>query len=186
MLQVTLALVDALRNGRAVRHGFLEMDHPASVVRVWTGWGAASWQGHDWLGVGALGSIGEIADTKETVAHDLSLGISGIDPAMITLRDGQLRGRPMTLWVRWLDQATGAWFTDSAILFQGVMDTVTSQEQGGKASMALVCRSPLFNWSEAPHVYYSNEEQQLLHPGDTGFDRMADIPTKTLAGWELT
>lgn len=186
MIQVTVALQQALRNGTATRHAFVELDHPLDVVRLWTGTGTMTWNGNDWLGVGALGAVGEVSDTKDVQAHDLSLQISGVNPMTVTLADGQVRGRSMTMWSRWLDNATGAWFPDSAILFGGMMDTVTTAESGGQAIMTLVCRSPLFNWSDSPKVYYSNEEWQALYPGDTGFDRMQNIPTQNAAGWELT
>jgi hypothetical protein len=186
MISVSLDLQQALRRGHATRHAFVQLDHPLGLVQIWSGTGSVTWNGATWLGVGALGAVGEVSETKEIQAHDMNLELSGINAATVTLQDGQVRGRAVSIWSRWIDLRTGAWFSDSAVLFSGLMDVVKTAERNGIATMTLTCRSPLFNWDAAPSVYYSNEEQLRLYPGDTGFDRMPNIPTQTLAGWNLT
>lgn len=69
------------------------------------------------------------------------------------------------------------------ILWKGTMDHITSREDGGQATIELLTHSPLFNWDQAPNVAYTNEEQQLLFSGDTGFDRIVSLANKTTAGW---
>ncbi len=182
MITASLALLEALKTGDATRHGFLYLDHLEGPVRLWTGTGTVSWDGSDWLGVGAFGTISGVEQSAEIAQHELAFSLSGVDPRIISLTTGSVRNRDATLYARWLSSGN-VWFQDSVILWKGIMDHLTSREDGGTAMIELLTHSPLFNWEQAPNVAYTNEEQQFLYEGDTGFDRIVSLANKTTAGW---
>lgn len=182
MITASLALLEALRSGGATKHGFLFLDHPEGPVRVWTGTGTVSWIGSDWLGVGTLGAVAGIEQSAELAAHELSFSLSGVDPRTISLKTGSVRNREAILYARWL-ALDNTWFDDSVVLWKGVMDYLTSKEEGGQAVVELMTHSPLFNWDQSPNVAYTHEEQQQEYAGDTGFDRIVSLANKTTAGW---
>lgn len=177
-----MALLEALKTGDASKHGFLFLDHPEGPVRLWSGSGTVSWNGSDWLGVGILGAISGVEQTAEIAAHELSFSLSGVDPKMITFKTGSVRNREAVLYARWVG-TDNVWFSDSVVLWKGVMDYLTSKEDNGQAVIDLLTHSPLFNWGQAPNVAYTHEEQQLSYAGDTGFDRIVSLANKTTAGW---
>jgi hypothetical protein len=182
VIEASLALLEALRAGEATRHGFLYLDHAEGPVRFWTGTGKVSWDGSDWFGVGALGAISGVEQTAEITAQELSFVLSSVDPKVITLTTGSVRNRAIILYARWLS-ADNVWFPDAVVLWKGVMDHLTSREDGGQAVLELLTSSPLRNWGQAPNVAYTNEEQQLFYAGDTGFDRIVSLANKNTAGW---
>lgn len=182
MIEVSIALLEALRAGEATRHGFLYLDHLEGAVRFWTGTGKVSWNGSDWFGVGALGAISGVEQTAEITAHELSFSLSGVDTRAISLTTGSVRNREAILYARWVSREN-VWFADSVVLWKGVMDHITSKENGGQATIDLMTHSPLFNWDQAPNVAYTNEEQQRQYFGDTGFDRIVSLANKSTAGW---
>ena len=49
----------------------------SSVQYVWSGSGTLTWNGHDFLGVGSLGAVGDVKESSEVRADGTSVTLGG-------------------------------------------------------------------------------------------------------------
>jgi len=62
---------------------FVEVNFLSGPVRVWSGVGDITWNGHTWSGLGSLGAISVIEDSSAIIANGVSLTCSGIDSNLL-------------------------------------------------------------------------------------------------------
>src|ERR1041384_6659198 len=63
---------------------FVEANFTSGPAYLWSGVGTISWHGHDWLGVGPLGSISTVEEGSNVQARGIGLSLSGIDVNLLT------------------------------------------------------------------------------------------------------
>ena len=182
MIALPLDLIEAIRAGEATAHMFVELDHPDGVVRAWTGIGSVAWAGATWVGTGALGSIEGVQHTGDMREHEVTMTLSGVDPRSLGLAGDGIRNRDATLWVRW-EKSDGTWWSSAMVLWKGLMDYATSEEDGGEGTVSILARSPIADWQAAANVAWTHEEQIAAYPGDTGLDRIPGLVNKEFEGW---
>ncbi len=185
MIALPLALIDAIRDGEATFHSFVHLEHAAGDVYVWSGIGTVTWQGNDYLGTGALGSIEGVQHTDDMREHEVTFTLSGVDPASLGLAGDGVRNGAATVWLRW-ERPDGTWWDASMVLWAGLMDYATSEEDGGDGRISILARSPLADWSVAANVAWTHEEQIASFADDTGLDRIPGLVNKEFEGWALT
>jgi hypothetical protein len=154
---------------------FVESNFTSGPLYAWTGLGSIDWNGHTWLGVGSLGSISTIEEGSDVNAKGITIGLSGIDPVLLTGVVSEFQtGLPVTVYFGLFD-ASMALIADPVISFQGRMDQPTLDVDGQTASISINCENRLLDMNVSVERRYTNEDQQLDYPGDRGFEFVNSI-----------
>ena len=137
--------------------------------------------GHDWLGWGAVVTVGNVTESEEVLGDAIVLGLSIVDQALIAASLGNVgnyRGRPATLYLQLLD-ATFRPAGAKVRRWAGVMDRVEIKRTagdmeggaGGDSSgvIELRCsRVGVARMRNAGGLRLTQEQPQRRYPGDTG------------------
>ena len=153
----------------------VEIETVSGTVRVWSGMGSLYWGGgsppaNEFLGVGELGSISAIGETRDIRAEGITLRLSGIPTDMISLAltDAQ-PGLPVRVWIAALTE-TGAIIVDPYLAFSGLTDAISMMESGTTATIVIAAESELIRLQRANESRYTHDDQQRRFPGDLGFE----------------
>lgn len=110
---------------------FVEIVLASATLRAWTGYGTVNTLGGDFLGVGELGFIRGIESDRTLKAQSITLGLSGIPgdslPAGIIAetRGERYQGRPMSIYLGFLNPDTGALLATPTAVWTGFADVMT-------------------------------------------------------------
>lgn len=163
--EITTASLTAA-SGEVVRPlFFVLLDLPDGPVRLTTAAGDVQWASESWLGVGALGSIGEIEETSALQANGVEMSLSGINPDIVpAVLSGSYQGRRCDVWLGFLTEAYQL-VADPILLFAGILDQL-SIELGDSAAIRAQAQSRLADW-ERPRVQrYTDASQRMLFAED--------------------
>lgn len=140
---------------------FLQLDFDAGTLRLWTGYGAISWNGSSWTGAGSLLAASAIEETSELRATGVTLSLSGLDTSIIDLAQGEpYQGRRAQLWLGCLTDA-GAVVADPYRLLSGRMDVMEIADAGETCTISLSVESDLAVLDTAAARRYTTEDQKI-------------------------
>lgn len=148
-------------------------------VRLWGGYGDLTIDGEEYTGGGSLLNISGVQESGEISAQGASVVLSGLDASIISIaltENYQNRSCRIIIGTLNSDGQVGAFYT----LFKGRIDTMTIEEGGDTASIAVSLENRLIDLERPRARRYTNEDQQSLYPGDTGFSYVNDIQDKTI------
>ena len=157
-----------------------EGEFASGMVRIWSGAGDLDWDGKTWNGVGGLLGLGEIEETRQVVANGTSVSLSGVAPQMVALAIEEARqGKPGRVWLGLLDEAREV-IADPVQAFSGRLDVpeITDNEQS--CTLTISYESRLIDLGRARSWRYTHESQQVLHPGDKGFEFVTSIQDREI------
>lgn len=175
MRELAAALMSGIQGSTVRPVMFFEGDFQGGFVRVWSGVGDFSWNSETWTGVGTLGAITDIEETDEIKAAGVTVALSGIDPAMISLALQSIRqNKPGKLWFALVD-AAGALVADPYLCFEGRLDVAEIDEGAQTATVSIKYENRLVDLERARERRYTHEDQQLEYPGDKGFEYVAAL-----------
>lgn len=149
----------------------LEIDDgsPTEFIRVSDAPYSITWSGHEWLGIGTLGSVSAAEETTELKAPGVEATLNGIDPSLASIALGRhIQGDPVTIYLGLLDEGHGLVDTP-LVLFRGRADTMPIK-LGQTASIRLTVESVLADWDRPRVRRYNNADQQQRFPGDRFFE----------------
>lgn len=148
---------------------FVELHFVTGVAYLWSGSGTISWNGHSWLGVGALGSVSTISEGATVEARGIALTLSGIDTAILAdvVQEFQT-GAPALVYLGLFDSG-GTLIASPITSFSGRMDQPTIDVGGDAATITINCESRLLEMNVAVGRRYDPVDQALDFPGDEGF-----------------
>lgn len=179
MRTLTTAVSNAVDAGNVPLVIFVEMDFQSGFLRVNNSAQTIAWDGRDWIGVGALGSIDPIAETADLSAQGLAFRISGVPTEHIAVALGQkYQGRACKVWYAPLDSGHVV-IADPIGPFSYRMDTMDI-ELGATATISVAAESRLIDWERSSVSRYTNEEQQRLFPGDLGLEFVPQMAEKQI------
>jgi hypothetical protein len=157
----------------------VELDWPGGTVYAWSGYGNISWGGHTWVGTGHLGKISAVRESREGAANGVTLSLSGIPSANITLAlGGSSQGQPGKVYFGVLSSA-GALAIDPYLIFDGVIDVCPIEDDGDRATISVQLEKELID-TRARGRRYTHEDQQIEYPGDLGFEYVAGLADKQI------
>lgn len=160
---------------------FVELDFPEGFIRVHTRIGTITWGGYDWLGLGQLGSVEMVREDSEIRPNGVKLTLTGVDSALVTSAiQSQYHGRAVTIYVGLMATDTLALGATPETVFRGMMDYMTIELAKDSGRITVNCESELARWNRPRGLAYTHESQQLIYPGDTGFDMVPTIQTRVL------
>lgn len=159
------------------RAHLLYLDYPSGAVfvndRTFPIWYA--WDGGPptlFNGIGNWGSMGQVQEVVERRVQRLSLGLSGIDKALLAKHLSEdYMGRRGLVWELALDEDWQA-IGEPVKLFKGRIAN-QSVKLGYTASIAVTLASVEEDWERVRERYYTDEDQQGEYPGDRGLEHVA-------------
>jgi hypothetical protein len=163
---------------------FVRIQFLVDTVYLWSGLGSISAPGPAYdplasfpygtafIGIGWLGQIRAIPEVSDIVASNITLELSGIPVELVTDAINQVRENGVaTVWLGFMSTQPGnpTIIGDPVQVFQGALDVPTITESSATCTIAITCENPLIDLNRAPNRRFTDVDQQLDYPGDTGF-----------------
>lgn len=177
-------VLTATRAGTCARHLLFYLNHPGGVVRAWDGIGTLSYGGNDYLGVGALGSVQGVSDSRDLQNHEVLVMLGGVPYSDLQDDTGEVRGVAATITAVLLD--TDGAVVDARVVFTGKGGSMRTRHDGTSLMLAVRLRGLFTDWSAAPRRFYVPTHQQRLYSGDNGFAFSSALENATVSGWSLS
>ena len=172
---ITDAFLAALTSPEVRPAIFVEAHFTSGPLYAWSGLGPVNWNGQTWLGVGTLGGISTIEEGADVQARGITLTFGGFDATLLANVLGEFQvGLPVTVWLALFD-TNGALIPNPLVAFAGRMDQPTIQTDGQTASLQINCENRLVDLNTPCERRYTDEDQQIDHPGDRGFEFVNSI-----------
>jgi hypothetical protein len=177
MRAMTTDVIAQLQAGTVYPALFCSAQFLDGTIYVWSGYGTFSWNGQTWIGLGKFGGISAIpegtgTDTTGlpgTVSHGITLTLSGVPNDLLSEALNQCQqGLPVSLWLGFLTPQ-GAIIADPVLLWAGRSDVPTIKEGPETSTIELTVENSLIDLERARERHYTDADQQLFYPGDTGF-----------------
>jgi len=165
------AVATALAQQNVAIVTFAKLEFPSGIVYLHNSLGSYTWGGHDWLGVGDLGSISQVEEGLDVSPYAITLTLSGLDATIsgaALTEDYYLHG--VTVYLGVLDTDDVLIDTPTQI-WAGFMDqmNMTVGADGGDA-IQLVAESELSRFNKSLNLMYTNTAQQERSSGDLFFN----------------
>lgn len=129
--------------------------------------------GVTYYGTRGLGKIAAVSDTPADV-RGLSLELGGVPSDMVSMVLGEnVQGKAVRLKLAVLDPSSYT-VLDVRQRWSGWLDTMSITESGGTATITVSAEHAGADLTRPASSFYSDEEQQRLHPGDLALQFMAD------------
>ena len=163
---------------------FVEIEFLTETIWVWSGLGSITAPGpaydtsssfpygQPFTGIGWLGQIRAVPQVTDIVASNITLELSGIPSELLTDAINAVRQNSVaTVWLGFLSLQPGnpEVIGDPVQIFQGALDVPTITEGAETSSIAITCENPLIDLNRAPSRRFTDVDQQVDYPGDTGF-----------------
>lgn len=170
---LSAAVITALGQ-TVIRPAYLvDLDTTAGHVRAWSGIGSLFWGGspaNEFLGVGELGSISVIPETRDIRAEGIVIRLSGIPADMVSMALNEAQpGRDLLVYIAMFD-ADGAMFVDPYLSWSGMSDSVTMVEGAQTSTIEIAGENELARLQHGNETRYTHDDQQIRFPGDLGFE----------------
>jgi hypothetical protein len=158
---------------------FVQVEFTSGPVYIWSGLGSFVWNDITWKGLGTLGSIATIEEGTTIEAKGVTLTLSGLDPTQLVGITNEFQvGLPALVYLGFFNN--GLLIDTPIIAWAGRMDQPTLDVDGQTASIAIACENRLVEMNVAVNRRYTNEDQQLDYPGDTGMAFVNSIQDVTI------
>ena len=173
-----------LRAGQLARHWLFYLNHIDGAVRVWDGIGDLVHAGNTYTGIGALGGIENLSDSRELQNHDVIVSLSRLPFSQLGPLNMAVRGRAATLYQVWIDDDTGL-IVAAKTAFDGLANRAMIEPGETEHTIKVHLRGFMASWSAVPGAYYTPDDQESRYAGDTGFSQVPGLENKTVTGWSV-
>ncbi len=157
---------------------FLAVDlaFPSGTVYAHNSIGTISFGGNDYLGVGGLGSIDMIRESKTLVDQPINIILSGVDSDLIeSLKTDDIYGREANIYIGVLTQ-DGELVGVPDNWIAGYMDSISVVE-GDTDSISVKVQTKASRLLRKNNKRWTIEDHQQDYPGDTFFLHLPYIVT---------
>lgn len=137
---------------------------------MWTGVNTVLWNGQDYEGQGDFLGLSQITLTSDLQAESITISLAGpnADDVSSVMTDMSTLSTA-DVWLGFLDLTTHAILADPDHCFSGHLDVATIQDEGDVLSISLTCENDLIKLKQASMRRYTNDDQAITYPTDTGF-----------------
>lgn len=136
-------------------------------------------QGQNWVGVGSLGSVGDLHESEDGASEKLTLTLSPVDVGTRALALGdpaEYQDRRVRVWIALLDAQTLQISGAPVLRFVGVMDKMRIERDETNATIEMECRTASYDFRSNPAALRMNHSQhQARHPGELGFAYLQNL-----------
>jgi len=154
---------------------FFEAEFASGTIRYWTGYGDIPWNSQTWNGVGNIIKISQVSETSDIRADGLVFTLSGISEEIrSTILQEVRQGKPGSVYIGFIDD-NGDVIADPATAFEGRLDVPKMQDAGPTIAISLAYETRLRDLERVREERYTNESQQVNHPGDVGFEYVPSL-----------
>ena len=165
-----LILVEALFDSNA----------PTSYLYLWNGIGNLSYDSKTYVGAGNLLNISRVSENVELRASGITVQLSGIgDPLLAKAKTENYQGRELVVKLGGFD-SSDAVIASPTIIFSGFMDTMTINESGGTATIAVTVENRLIEFEKTRVRRYTDNDQRIDYPSDDGLEYVSQIQEKAI------
>lgn len=181
------AVIEEYAKGNAVNLPALaSFDFRDQPMHVWAGeYPIKDTNGQVWTGLSAPGYLISIEGLEQAAtleAAQLTVTLSGADPALMSIMAHEDRadyvGRLLVIYAMFCDADWQPLCAPMA-LAAGIMGTVTVSRQmkkgGWERSIILPADNIFYGRGGAPASFYTDRDQQLRFPGDTGMQYITGL-----------
>lgn len=168
----------ALESEHTARIYFLFLDLTGDPLYACTGNRTYTFDGDDYLGIGEISGISDIAEAADAAARPITITLSGVD-SWITepiLSRTNYKGRSAVVYRGLLDENEDL-IDDPYILWSGRMD-VGSMMYDETYQAQMVCEPLAARLLRANISRYSDEDHQLRHSGDKFYEFLPQMENK--------
>jgi hypothetical protein len=166
---VTGAVATALAQPNVGLVLLIELLLDSGAVRVTSAGYDVTWNSVTWQGVGQLGAVEEVREAEGGEVTGLSFGLSGVPSGLIAIALAEkYQRRVVNVYVGFLDLPTHAILADPVPEWSGLIDQMTVTRDGPTATIRVTAENDLFDFARPLPLYWTDEDQQRLYPGDTG------------------
>lgn len=157
----------------------VRLDFSGGVVAANSGVSSLTYNGDTYLGVGNLGSIDAVQEGSDVRAYGLTMQLSGIPSALISIALGEhYQGRDAKVYLGGLD-ASHALVGNPVLIFNGRIDHMNI-EVGDSATIQLSAESRLADWERPRTRRYNHVDQTAEYPSDNGFEFVDQAVSKEI------
>lgn len=168
---LTSAFNTAIQLNTVVPILLVKIDTTGGLFRVWTGYGDLTFNSEIYIGVGDLGNISNIVETRDLQANGATLTLSGIPAANISLALNQIRqGKEANIYLGLFDNSTKALIADPYELFTGETDIPIIADLGETATIGIQCENRMITLDKPRTRRYTKEDQAIDDGTDEGFN----------------
>ena len=176
----TVDYLTALSSGELYPAIFFEGAFASGWVRIWTGSHDITWDDKLWTGAGALIGLGALEETSDVVASGTSVSLSGVPLDLISLAIEEARqGSPGRIWLALLTPERKV-IANPVQAFSGRLDVPEISEDGSTCTITISYESRLIDLNTPRNWRYTHESQQILFPGDRGFEHVTAIQDREI------
>lgn len=178
------SFISDIRSGALARHWLLKMNHSSGTIFVWDGIGELLYNGDVYKGIGGLGRVSGVGESRDLQNHEITLTLSGVGLPVLVSSDMSVRGQRAVLTAAWLNLSGE--IAATRVMFAGFADTLRPVPSDEGWLIVVTLRPPIANWMDAPAMYYTTRDQQRYYATDTGFDLVPGLQNATVTGWGPT
>lgn len=129
--------------------------------------------GITYKGTGGLGQIDAITETSAELPK-IGFTLSGVEPTLISLAlQEPVQGKAVRIKIALFDSTTGA-LLDSRLRYAGYLDTMAISDGRDAATITVTSESATLDLLRPTGLYYNDDDQQALHPGDLSMQYVND------------
>lgn len=144
-------------------------------VYAHSGIGTLTYDGNDYLGVGAFGSINSTKESESLTPSPLTLSLSGVDSSLIAgALDSGSYGDGITIYEGYR-QDDGTLVDDPWIVWKGTLE-FSNISLGAEGAISITVKHDLAVLIENDGGRFTDEDQQLRFTGDVAFEFVTDMP----------
>jgi len=159
---------------------FFEGEFASGTVNLCTAQLGVSWDGKTWAGLGSLISMSNIEENTDITATNVTVNLSGVDPATVSLAIDEARQNlPGKVWVGLVD-TDGSIIADPYLAFVGRLDVPEITDGQDTCTVSITYENILVDLLRPREWRYTHESQQTLSPGDLGFEYVTTIQDKEI------
>lgn len=172
-MSLTAPQQTALEQPVARKAYFVELQFLSGTSYISTLGQTVTWGGHDWLGLGALGTISQVEESDGIASKPVNFTLNLAQPAWLSLAVGSVeeyRGRPAKMYMCPLDE--GFVLIDTPVAcWNGTMDTIAvGVNEEGDGQITLKGETAAFGLKRKSTLRMNAAQQKKKYPSDTGFD----------------
>lgn len=155
---------------------FVEIMFDSGPLRVCSAGYDVTWNSVTWLGIGQLGQVEEVRETESGEVTGLAFVLSGVPSAHIALALAEnYQRRLVNLYVGFLNLPAHSVLADPVLEWSGLLDQMAVADDNGSATIRVTAENELFDFDRPAPIYWTDEDQQKLQPGDTGLRFMKQL-----------
>jgi len=170
MRSLSSDMLAAIAAGTLAPIYLVALEFDSGTKYMWTGINTVVWNGHDWEGQGDFLGVSSITQTGDLQAESITISLSGIDSGNVSsaMTDVSTQNT-VDVWLGFLNLSTGAIIADPDHCFSGHLDVPTLQDDGEQPIISITAENDLIMLSKSSERRYTNDDQQIDYPTDTGF-----------------